>query len=67
MKASPACAGLPAPLVIVKVSTEVEPGAIEAGLKALVSAGDALTVRVAERPVADRPGDRPEMLPGRLL
>lgn len=46
VKAKPLCAGLPAPLLSVKVSTDTPPAATVAGLKALVKAVPS-TVRLA--------------------
>src|SRR5258706_128433 len=45
VKLMPDCAGLPAPLVTVKVSVDVWPTPSVAGAKALVSAGWLCTVR----------------------
>src|SRR5579862_5436434 len=67
VKASPLLAPLPAPFVIVNVSTEVVPGAIDAGLNAFVSVGAAVTVSVADNPAADMPVDELVMFAGRLL
>src|SRR5689334_3544064 len=62
VKARPEAAGAPAPLVSVKVATEVAPGAIDVGEKAFVSAEPLVYVTVEVAPAADTPVESAEKL-----